>query len=381
MDLIASISGFGGSIFYYLIPFLFVLTLVVFVHELGHFLVARWCGVAVEVFSVGFGREIFGFNDRHGTRWKLSWIPLGGYVKFLGDEGVASTPDREGLAEMDRSRRASAFHLKPLPQRAAVVAAGPIANFILAIVIFATVFTLFGRTITEPRVDQIQPDSAAVAAGFETGDLIVSINGSAIESFSDMQRIVSTSAGRELAIVVDRGGEPVTLTAIPDRREITDRFGNVHRVGLLGITREAGEDGVRVERSNPAEAVWLGTKETYFVIERTLDYVHGVIIGRESPDQLSGPIRIAQVSGQVASISLLALINLAAVLSVSIGLINLFPIPMLDGGHLMYYAIEGIRGRPLSERAQEFGFRVGLAIVLMLMVFATWNDLTQLRFL
>ena len=381
MELLSGVAAFGGSTLGYLLPFLAVLTVVVFVHELGHFLAARWCGVHVTAFSIGFGPEIAGFTDRKGTRWKLAWIPLGGYVKFLGDENAASTPDQAALAQLSEAERRHSFFHKPLRQRALIVAAGPIANFLLALAVFALLFATFGRPITAPKVDAIAPGSAAEAAGFRVGDLILSIDGAPVETFSDMQRVVSSSAGRPLSFEVIRDGRQLSLTATPDRREITDRFGNVHRVGLLGISRQATADEVQVKRYGPLAALGLAGKEVYFVVERTLNYVGGVIMGRESADQLSGPIRIAQVSGQVATIGILALVNLAAVLSVSIGLINLFPIPMLDGGHLLYYAIEGVRGRPLSERAQEMGFRIGLAIVLMLMVFATWNDLTQLKLL
>ena len=378
MEFITSAFGLGGGLLGYLIPFIFVLSIVVFFHELGHFAVARFFNVKVLTFSVGFVPEIFGWNDKHGTRWKVAWVPLGGYVKFAGDEGAASTPDHDAMASLSESERDQAFHLKPVGQRAAIVAAGPIANFLLAIVIFACLFTFIGRAVTAPVVDEVRPDSAAQVAGFEPGDLIVSIDGRDIDSFSDMQRIVSGSAGRTLTIVVERGEELVTLTAVPDYREITDRFGNTTRVGLLGISRSTTAENVVVERYDPLTSIAEGTGEVVFVITRTMSYLGGVISGRESADQLGGPIRIAQMSGQVATLGLDALLQLAAILSVSIGLINLFPIPMLDGGHLVYYAIEAVRGRPLSERTQQMGFRFGLAMVLMLMVFATWNDLTQL---
>jgi regulator of sigma E protease len=378
MGFLADISGWVSWLFGYLVPFLFVLTIVVFFHELGHFLVARWCGIKVLVFSIGFGPEIFGFNDRHGTRWKLAAVPLGGYVKFLGDENAASVPDQAAVAAMSEAERRESFFHKPVAQRAAVVAAGPIANFLLAIVIFATVFMLFGKQMTAARVDSIQPDSAAAQAGFRSGDVILSIDGRPIEGFSDMQRIVSSRAGQPLTFIVERGGVQETLIATPALKEIKDNFGNVHRIGVLGITRSMSPNDVRTETVGPLKAVAMGAEETWFVVERTLSYLGGVIVGRESADQLGGPIRIAQVSGQVATIGFTALIHLAAVLSVSIGLLNLFPIPLLDGGHLLFYAIEAVRGRPLSERAQEMGFRVGLALVLMLMVFATFNDILHL---
>jgi regulator of sigma E protease len=377
-NVVAGLSFLGNGFLSYIIPFLFVLTIVVFFHELGHFLVARWCGVRVLVFSIGFGPEIVGFNDRHGTRWKIAAIPLGGYVKFYGDENAASVPDAEQLAAMTREQREHSFFHKGVGARAAIVAAGPIANFILAIVIFAGIFAFYGRQSTTARVDTVQPESAAAAAGFQPGDVVLSIGGRKIDSFSEMQRIVSTSAGETLTIDVDRDGQVVSLKATPALKEIKDSFGNTHRVGILGISRSMAPGDLKLERAAPLEAVVMGASETWFVVERTLSYIGGVLTGREAADQLGGPIRIAQVSGQVATAGLVALIHLAAVLSVSIGLLNLFPIPLLDGGHLLYYAIEAVRRRPLSERAQEVGFRIGLAIVLMLMLFATFNDIKHL---
>jgi regulator of sigma E protease len=380
MDTIIQLAGFGDTVLGYLLPFLFVLTVVVFVHELGHFLVARWCGVAVKTFSIGFGPEIAGFNDRHGTRWRLSWIPLGGYVKFIDDDNAASA-GHKSLEQLSPEERARSFQSKPLAARAAVVAAGPIANFILAIVIFTAIFALFGERITAAKVDIVNPGSAAERAGFLPGDRVVSIDGKTIESFGEMQRIVGTSPDQPLHFVVDRNGQTVELTATPERKEITDHFGNVIRLGLLGIQRSASPEDWTLKRHDPLTAFGMALKESYFVISRSLGYLYDVVTGREAADQLGGPIRIAQVSGQVASAGFVALLNLAAIISVSIGLLNLFPIPMLDGGHLLFYSIEAIRGRPLSESTQEIGFRIGLAFVLMLMIFATWNDLIHLKFL
>lgn len=377
-SILASLGALGGGITGYIIPFLFVLTIVVFFHELGHFLVARLCGVRILVFSIGFGPELIGFNDRHGTRWKIAAIPLGGYVKFFGDENAASVPDQDAVATMAPAERRHSFHYQSVGRRAAIVAAGPIANFILAIAIFAAVFAIYGKQTTAARVDTVQAESAAAAAGFQPGDVVVAIDGRPIESFSDMQRIVSASAGQTLQVTVDRGGVRSDLKAVPALREVKDNFGNTHRIGVLGISRSMAPGDLKFERVDPVRAVWLGTQETWFVVERTLSYLGGVIVGREAADQLGGPIRIAQVSGQVASVGFVALINLAAILSVSIGLLNLFPVPLLDGGHLLFYGIEAVRGRPLSDRAQEFGFRVGLAIVVMLMIFATFNDILHL---
>jgi regulator of sigma E protease len=373
-----SLSAFGGGVIGYVVPFLFVLTIVVFFHELGHFLMARLCGIKVLIFSIGFGPEIAGFNDRYGTRWKISAIPLGGYVKFFGDDNAASAPDQAAAAAMTETERKDSFIFQPVGSRAAVVAAGPIANFVLAIAIFAAIFMTVGKQTTSARVDTVQPASAAETAGFKPGDLVTAINGEKIDSFSDMQRIVSISAGETLSIDVDRGGVPVTLKATPQLKELKDNFGNVHRLGVLGISRSMSPGDVKTEKAGPLRAIVMGAQETWFVVDRTLAYISGVFVGREAADQLGGPIRIAQVSGQVATAGFTALIHLTAVLSVSIGLLNLFPIPLLDGGHLLFYAIETIRGRPLSERAQEVGFRIGLAIVVMLMIFATFNDILRL---
>jgi len=381
MDILSQITAFGSGVVNYVVPFLFVLTIVVFFHELGHFLVARWCGVKVKAFSVGFGPEIFGWYDKHGTRWRFAWIPLGGYVKFMDDENAASAPSREAYANMTEEERDGSFQGKTVGQRAAVVAAGPIANFILAIVIFAGMFSIVGQRTTLARVDQVSPGSAAATAGFKAGDLVVQVDGSEIASFNELQRIVSMSADKSLEIVVKRGEDLVNLTAVPVRKEVKDRFGNAARIGQLGIRRTTNPEDWVFTRLDPISAVWRGTKETYFIIERTLGYLGDVIVGREKADQLGGPLRIAEVSGQMASIGIVALLNLAAVLSVSIGLINLFPVPLLDGGHLLFYAFEAVMGRPLSESVQEIGFKVGLALVLMLMTFAMWNDLVHFKFL
>jgi regulator of sigma E protease len=373
-------QGLGGiwNMLSVLLPFLFVLTVVVFIHELGHFLVARWCGVRVKAFSIGFGREIFGFYDRHGTRWRFAWIPLGGYVKFLDDENSASVPSRSALESMSAAEREGAFQTKSLAARSAIVVAGPVANFLLAIVIFSATYAVMGVHGTPPRVSELIPGEPAAAAGFQPGDLILSIDGQPIETFADMQRVVATSPDQELTFEVQRGNTILTLKATPARREISDRFGNKLRQGMIGIKRDPNPEWV-YKRYGPVDSVVLGVRDTFFIVTRTLSYLADVITGRESADQMRGPIGIAEISGQVATAGFVALLNLTAVLSVSIGLINLFPIPLLDGGHLLFYLIEAVRRRPLSERTQEIGFRIGLAVVLMLMMFATWNDLGTLR--
>jgi regulator of sigma E protease len=359
---------------YVALAFLLVLSVVVFIHELGHFLVARWCGVTVTTFSIGFGKEIFGFVDRRGTRWRLAWIPLGGYVKFMDDDNAASVPSRKAQARMTPQERAGSFHAKPLWQRAAVVAAGPIANFLLAIAIFALVFSLIGIRSTAARVDEVVPGMPAAEAGFKVGDIIVEIDGRRVDSFTDVLRVVGANPERELAVKVDRGGAPVALKVVPAKQEVADGFGGKLPKGVIGIRRVTTPQSVVTRKAGPVEAVWLGAKETQFIITSTLGYLADVVRGRQNADQLGGPIRIAEISGQVAKVGGEAMLNLIAVISVSVGLINLFPIPLLDGGHLLYYGLEAIRRKPLSERTQEIGFRIGLAIVLMLMVFATWND-------
>src|SRR3954451_3617966 len=272
-DVLGGLSALGGGIIGYIVPFLFVLTLVVFFHELGHFLIARRCGIRVLVFSIGFGPELAGFNDRQGTRWKISAVPLGGYVKFLGDDTEASTPSTEALANMTAEEREGSFHHKKVGPRAAIVAAGPIANFLLAIVIFTCLFTFFGKPSTTARVDKVEAGSAAAAAGFQVGDIVTAIDGKPIGSFSDMQRIVGVRAGEQLTFAIKRGDAAVQLRGTPELREVKDPFGNVHRLGVLGITRATAPGDVVTERVDPATALWLGVKETWFVVDRTLAYI------------------------------------------------------------------------------------------------------------
>jgi regulator of sigma E protease len=279
---------------------------------------------------------------------------------------------------MNESERTLSFFHQPVGKRSAIVAAGPIANFILAVLIFAGLFMVFGKQTTTARVDTVVSESAAAAADFKPGDLVIAIDGRPVDSFNDMQRIVATSSGKTMEFTIERGGRQIKLSATPALKEVKDRFGNVHRMGVLGISRSMAPGDIRSETVGPLAALGMGAQETWFVIERTMLYIGGIVTGREAADQLGGPIRIAQVSGQVASIGMAALLNLTAVLSVSIGLLNLFPVPLLDGGHLLFYGIEAVRGRPLSERAQEIGFRIGLAIVVMLMIFATFNDIVHL---
>jgi regulator of sigma E protease len=365
-NVFSSLGTLGGSYTSWIVPFLFTLTVIVFFHELGHFLIARLHGIRVLVFSIGFGPELVGFTDRHRTRWKISAVPLGGYVKFFGDENEASMPNAATLAAMTEEERRQSFPGQSVGARATVVAAGPITNFLLAIVIFAGVFMFYGKTTAIPRIAAIEPGSAAAAAGFQVGDLIVSIDGGKIDNFADVQRIVNFNPGRTLTIEVERGGSLVTVHATPAEKD---------KKGILGITRSNAPGDVKTESVGVREAVWLGVDKTWFVIETTMLYLRDVVVGRQSADQIGGPIKIAQISGEVAKLGLGALLDFTGLLSVSIGLLNLFPVPLLDGGHLLFYGIEAVQGRPLSERAQEVGFRIGLAIVVMLMIFAAFNDL------
>jgi regulator of sigma E protease len=362
----------------YIVPFLFVLTIVVFFHELGHFLIARWAGVRVLTFSLGFGPELAGFNDRHGTRWKISAVPLGGYVKFFGDDSEASTPDVETLGNMTAEEQAGSFHHKSVGPRSAIVAAGPIANFLLAIVIFAGMSLYFGKPSSIPRVDVVQADSVAASAGFQVGDVVVSIDGNSIESFADMQRIVSTNAGAKLTFKVNRGNTLITLSATPALKEVKDIFGNSHKIGVLGIQYNAQPSDPKTAPVGYLESVKIGVEQVWFIIESTFKFVGSLFVGAGSTGDLGGPLRIAQLSGQAASLGFQFLLQLCAALSVSIGLLNLFPVPLLDGGHLLFYLVEAVRGRPLSPRAQEMGSRIGLGLVLMLMVFVTYNDILHL---
>ena len=363
------------TLIFYMPPFIAALLIIVFVHELGHFIVARWCGVKIEAFSVGFGREITGWYDRHGTRWKLCWIPLGGYVKFQGDANAASLPD-SGATESAK-REPGNFHGKPVWQRAAVVVAGPVANFILAVAIFAAAFSLVGIPVIEPKVFEVLPGSAAEQAGFLKDDLIVSIDGKAIESFSGLQEAVFNRPGELLAVVVDRGGSQLILRATPTLKEEADGFGGKMRIGLLGI-RPDPNSVRRLETYGPIESISKGADRCWFIVATTFKYLGKLVTGNEKADQLGGAISIAKGAGDAAAGGAFQFINFLAFLSVSIGLINLFPIPMLDGGHLVYYAIEALRGKPLGHNAQEWGFRIGFSLVIMLMLVGTWNDVTRL---
>ncbi len=362
----------------YMVPFILVISLLVFVHEMGHYLVGRWCGIRSTAFSVGFGPELIGFTDKRGTRWKISAVPRGGYVKFFGDEDVSSKPDSDGLSGLTLEERAQTLAGAKLWKRAATVAAGPIANFILAILIFMVLFTVYGRMISDPVVSEVRPDSAAQTAGILPGDRLIAIDGEKVQTFEDVRRYVSIRPGTQINVTVERDGRDLSLPMVPTRTETTDQFGNKIELGIIGITTDQTRGNFRHVSYTPVEALVEGVRETGHVITGTFNYIGNLVTGRMNADQLGGPVRVAQASGQVATLGFGALIQLAAVLSISIGLLNLMPVPILDGGHLVFYAIEAVRGRPVGSSAQEVAFRIGLAMIFSLMVFATWNDISSL---
>jgi len=358
--------------------FLFVITLVVFFHELGHFLVARWFGVKVDVFSVGFGKEIFGWTDRLGTRWKVSWLPIGGYVKFAGDANAASQPDAEAAAKMSAEERKGALLFKPLYQRALVAASGPLANFLLAIVILTGLSLYAGHTVIQPVIGQVTKGSPAEAAGIKPGDRVTRIDGTVITDFQQLPQIISVSGGSQLAVGIRRGTQDLTLQVTPRLMKTKDMLGNNTSQMVIGV-RPDPKTPVTREHYGPVGAFAAACSETWNILKNTVLGIGQMIGGHGSADQLRGPAGIAQMTKQVAEFGFLSLLNLAAILSVSIGLANLFPIPLLDGGHLLYYACEAVLGRPLGARAQDVGFRLGLVVVLGLMLLTTWNDLVRLN--
>jgi regulator of sigma E protease len=359
-----------------LVPFLFVLMVVVFVHEMGHYLVGRLCGIGVQAFSVGFGPELVGFNDRHGTRWKLCAIPLGGYVKFVGDMSVTSSQvDAQAIEALSEAERKISFHTQPVWKRAATVFAGPLFNFLLTIVVFAVLFVAYGRYVSEPVVAEVTAGSPAEEAGIRPGDRFVSVDGSKVESFSDVQRLVSGRAGDAITFVLLRDGKDVTVTATPRLMEQEDALGNKIKVAIIGVVnnQEAGQP--RLVTYGPGGALVAAVEETGHIIERTGQFLTRFAVGREDKCQLGGPVKIAGMAGQAAKLGFEWLVQLVALLSVGIGILNLLPIPPLDGGHLVFYAAEAVMRRPLSERVMEALYRTGMFLVLAFMVFVFWNDL------
>jgi regulator of sigma E protease len=377
--MLSSLFSTNGVLIGTIVPFLFVLTVVVFVHEMGHYLVGRWCGIGVKAFSIGFGPEIAGFNDRRGTRWKLCLIPLGGYVKFVGDMSATSTPDPEGMEALTSEERKVAFHTQALWKRAATVFAGPFFNFLLTIAVFTVLFATYGRYVAEPMVANVQPDSPAAVAGFMPGDRFVSVNGVKVETFADVQRLVSPNAGEALRFVVKRGGEDVTLTATPRLTEETDALGNKIKVGVIGVVNDQTLGQPHVVSYGPVEAFAQATVETWRIIGRTGDFLSRFAVGREDRCQLGGPVKIADMAGKAAQLGFEWLIQLVALLSVGIGVLNLLPIPPLDGGHLLFYALEAVFRRPVSEKVVDIVYKAGLLAVLLFMGFVFWNDIFGCR--
>jgi regulator of sigma E protease len=389
------------SILIYVVPFLAVLGLVVTVHEFGHFLAAKACGVAVDRFSIGFGRALLSWRDRAGTEWRLGWLPLGGYVKFAGDENAASVPDAEDLAALRQEilaregpqALASYFHFKPIWQRAIVVAAGPAANFVLSIFLLAVLLMAVGERSLPARVDQVLPGQPAALAGFQSGDLIERADNQPIDSFQSLQQYVQIRAGSAIRFTVGRGSSTLTLTATPVMHALDNGLGAKQQVGVLGIVASHQAGDLRYRRYGPLQAVGAGAARTWDMVSSTVFILDRLLQGKLPADQLSGPLGIAQMSGAVVHagaagepnlvMKLLggftSLMTLAAVLSVSIGFMNLLPVPVLDGGHLLFYAYEALARRPLAAKVQAAGDRVGLALLLGLMLFATWNDLNRLR--
>ncbi|MEO3999761.1 RIP metalloprotease RseP [Mesorhizobium sp. CAU 1732] len=358
-----------------IIPFLFVLTIVVFVHEMGHYLVGRWCGIGVREFSIGFGPELLGFNDRRGTRWKLSAIPLGGYVKFVGDMSVTSDPGAQDTEVLSAEEKKVAFHLQPVWKRAATVVAGPLFNFLLTIAVFAVMFSIYGRYISDPTVAEVRPDSPAAIAGFQPGDRFVTVDGRQVQTFGDVQRLVSGRAGDAIAFVMMRGSEEVTLTATPEVVDQTDALGNAIKVGVIGVVNNEELGQPRQITFGPVAAVGEAVKETGHIIVRTAQFLQRFVVGREDRCQLGGPVKIADMAGRAAALGFEWLVQLVALLSVGIGFLNLLPIPPLDGGHLAFYGVEAVMRRPVSERIMEMVYRIGLLLVLGFMAFVFWNDI------
>jgi regulator of sigma E protease len=393
-------TGFLGQALIYTVPFLLVLTFIVTIHELGHFLVARAFGVKIDRFSVGFGKTIVARTDKHGTEWRLAWLPLGGYVKFSGDLDASSVPDQAGLAELRQrviaengvGAERDYFHFKPIWQRALIVAAGPAANFLLALVLFTVLFSVVGEQVVAPRVASVAPDSPAAAAGFQPRDRIVAINGRPVLEQGEVTRTVIMSAGDPLRFTVDRAGRQLELVATPERQVEDDELAGRVRIARVGLALQPLPEDFRFRRLNPIEAAGKGVHSIGTTVSTTGTYIGRIFTGKESGDLLNGPLGIAKAAGGVTRQSVeanpdpgymaanlaLTFLQFAAIVSIGIGIVNLLPIPVLDGGHLLFYAYEAVARRPVPARVQEVGYRVGLALLAGLMLFATWNDLQKL---
>jgi len=373
--IVGSLHGFLHWLIHAGPIYIVALSVLVFVHEFGHFWVARRCGVKIEAFSIGFGGELFGWTDRLGTRWRVAWLPIGGFVKMFGDADASSRPDAAAAAQMDAAARRVSFTHKKLWQKAAIVAAGPAANFLFAIVVMALLFSTIGQPFTPPIIGSVAAGSAAEQAGLQKGDVIESVDGVTVRRFEELRQIVMLDTGDDaLALTLTRNGQPMTLTATPQVVDEKDILGNTMKIGRLGML-PSSEFVMRHE--DPATALWQASRETWSIATSSLTAIGQMIVGRRSSDDLRGPIGMSQVIEKVSQEGFIPLVQLVALLSVSLGLINLFPIPVLDGGHLLFYAIEAISRRPVSERTLAVGFRVGFALIVSFYVFVMWNDITK----
>ena len=363
----------------YLIPFLVLIMIVVFIHEYGHYYFAKKYGVGVTDFSIGFGKEIFGWNDKSGTRWKLCWIPLGGYVKFFGDRNVFSQADQEKLIKQYSDQdREKLFVLKPLYQRVLIVFGGPLANFILALFIFFSIYTFIGKDFTPAVINEVQNNSPAMIGGLKEDDIILEIDGNEVQSIMDVSKYITMSSADIIDFKVKRFSEEIILKVKPDTVLSEDNLGNKIQKRMVGIKLGAYNNEINHVKLGPVNALYHSANEIFYVSTASLKYIGNMIVGKADTSQLGGPIRIAKISGQVAEFGFLAFVSMMAYISISLGLINLFPIPMLDGGHLMFYTFEKILGRPLSQKTQEGFFRIGMILLLTLMFFTTFNDLKDL---
>jgi len=363
----------------FILPFIVLILVVVFIHEYGHYYFAKKYGVGVTDFSIGFGKEIFGWNDKSGTRWKICWIPLGGYVKFFGDRNVFSQADQEKILEKyNEEDRQKLFVLKPLYQRVLIVFGGPFANFLLALVIFFSIYTFVGKDFTPAVITEVQKDSPAMVGGLKQNDIILEIDGNEVQSIMDVSKYITMSTSDFIDFKVKRSYEDLLLKIEPDTVLSEDNLGNKLNKRMVGIKLGAYNNEINHVKLGPAKAIYHAAHEVYYVSVSSLKYIGGMIVGKADTSQLGGPIRIAKISGQVAEFGILAFISMMAYISISLGLVNLFPIPLLDGGHLMFYAFEKVLGRPLSQKTQEGFFRIGMFLLLSLMFFTTFNDLKDL---
>jgi regulator of sigma E protease len=363
----------------FIIPFIVLILVVVFIHEYGHYYFAKKFGVGVTDFSIGFGKEIFGWNDKYGTRWKICWIPLGGYVKFFGDRNVFSQADQEKIiSKYNKEEQKKLFILKPLYQRALIVAAGPFANFLLAIFIFFSVYSFIGKDFTPAVINEVQKDSPAMIAGLKNNDIIISIDSNKVKSIMDVSKFITLSTDEFIDFTVSRSNQDLTFKVKPNMVSSTDNLGNKINKRMVGIKIGAYNNQINHVKLGPAKALYHSISEVYFVSISSLKYIGSMLKGSGDSSQLGGPIRIAKITGQVAELGIIPFLSVMAYISISLGLINLFPIPLLDGGHLMFYGFEKILGKPLSQKTQESFFRIGMFLLLSLMFFTTFNDLKDL---